>query len=481
LNTSAILCNAVAIAVLLIPAAGLGAPSERPINFTARGGESTAAFEGTFNVPENRADPRSRTLTLHYVRFPATGPKPGSPIVYLAGGPGGSGIGTARDRRFGHFARMREFGDVIAFDQRGTGASNDAPECISSRTIPSDEMISDAQDLSIRKAALSECLEFWRGKKIDVFGYTTSESAADLDALRAHLGAQKISLWGISYGTHLALAAVKQMGDRLDRIVLASVEGLDQTVKLPARTDAYFSRLQIAIDGQPKAKESLPDIAAMIRRVHARLDKTPLRITLPRAEGKDRVVVIQRRDLQQMAAAMVADPQIALNLLGVYAALDNGITAPLADVLKRHFDPDKPVSFEMMPWMMDLASSTGADRRKLILEQARTALLGSRLNDTFHFEGIVPRLDLGDDFRKAPVSKLPVLVLSGTLDGRTYIESQHEAVTGFPNRQLVTVRNGGHNVFESSPDVMHAVGDFMRGDNVDGREINAPLPDFWPW
>ena len=36
-------------------------------------------------------------------------------------------------------------------------------------------------------------------------------------------------------------------------------------------------------------------------------------------------------------------------------------------------------------------------------------------------------------------------------------------------------------MFESSPDVMKAVGDFMRGDNVDGREVDAPLPDFWPW
>ncbi len=475
-----LLRSALVVAVLAVPIPGACAPGERPITFTARGGE-TPAFEGTLQVPENRRDPRSRMLTLHYVRFPATGPKPGSPIVYLAGGPGGSGIGTARERRFGLFQQMREFGDVIAFDQRGTGASNDAPECVSSRTISADATISDAEDFAVRKAALIECLEFWRGKKIDVHGYTTPESVADLDALRAHLGARKISLWGISYGTHLALAAMKQMEARIDRVVLASVEGLDQTVKLPAETDAYFSRLQAAIGSQPKAREALPDIAAMIRRVHARVDQAPLRITLQSAEGKSRVVVVQRRDLQQLAAGMISDPQVAVNLLGIYAALDAGINAPLEDMLKRHFDPDKPVSYEMMPWMMDLASATGAAQRKLILEQAQTALLGSRLNDTFHYEGIVPRLDLGDEFRKNPAAKVPVLVLSGTLDGRTYLDSQLEAVSGLANRQLVTVRNGGHNVFESAPEVMIAVGEFMRGKNVDSREIQAPLPDFWPW
>ena len=465
--------------VLAMPKAGLCAPGERPITFTARGGE-TAAFEGSFQVPENRADPRSRKLTLHYVRFPATGPKSGAPIVYLAGGPGGSGIDTARNRRFALFEQMREFGDVIAFDQRGTGASGDAPECVSSKVIAPDVVISDAEDLAVRQAALTECLEFWRGRKIDIHGYTTLESAADLEALRTHLGTKKITLWGISYGTHLALAAMKTMGDRIDRVVLASVEGLDQTVKLPARTDDYFARLQAAIDGQAKARQNLPDIVAMIRRVHDRLDKTPLQITL-QAAGKNRVVIVHRRDMQQMAAGMIADPQVAANLLGLYSALDHGMNAPLADVLQRHVDPDKPVSYDMMPWMMDLASASGAGRRKLILDQAKSALLGVRLNDTFQYEGLVPRLDLGDEFRRNPVSKIPALVISGTLDGRTYLEEQLEAVAGLSQRQLVLVHNGGHNVFESSPDVMKAVREFMRGENVNGREIHAALPDFWPW
>ena len=38
---------------------------------------------------------------------------------------------------------MREFGDVIAFDQRGTGASNDLPNCVSSENISATTPISD--------------------------------------------------------------------------------------------------------------------------------------------------------------------------------------------------------------------------------------------------------------------------------------------------------------------------------------------------
>lgn len=120
---------------------------------------------------------------------------------------------------------------------------------------------------------------------MDLAGYTTIESARDLDALRAALGAEKVNLWGISYGTHLALAALKVMERRIDRLVLASVEGLDQTVKLPARTDRYFERIQQAIDRDPASKALYPDAVGLIRRVLVRLDSAPVRVTIPGEGG----------------------------------------------------------------------------------------------------------------------------------------------------------------------------------------------------
>src|SRR5690606_25292645 len=97
--------------------------SEKAIEFHSAAGETVAAFRGSLLVPENRSNPDSRLITLAYVRFPSTSPEPGAPIVYLAGGPGGSGIGTAAGSRFPLFVALREVADVIAFDQRGTGQS----------------------------------------------------------------------------------------------------------------------------------------------------------------------------------------------------------------------------------------------------------------------------------------------------------------------------------------------------------------------
>ncbi|GAA0465401.1 hypothetical protein GCM10009096_02470 [Parasphingorhabdus litoris] len=113
-----------------IAASAVSAPAgETPIVFESNAEDRVDAFSGTLQVKENHDDHSSRFMTLRYVRFPATGDAPGSPIVYLAGGPGSSGIATAKWRCFRVFMAMREFGDVIAFYQRGTGMSNDVPLC----------------------------------------------------------------------------------------------------------------------------------------------------------------------------------------------------------------------------------------------------------------------------------------------------------------------------------------------------------------
>lgn len=112
--------------------------SLEPYQFESRAGDIVDAERGEISVPENRANPQSRRISLELVRFPATTSSPGSPIVYLAGGPGGSGVDAARGPRFPLFMALREVGDVIALDQRGTGGSNEIPRCDAQRTYPLD-------------------------------------------------------------------------------------------------------------------------------------------------------------------------------------------------------------------------------------------------------------------------------------------------------------------------------------------------------
>jgi len=456
------------------------APQETAFTFKANSGEEAEAFRGEVFVPENRSNPKSRDIPLRYVRFAATGTNPGAPIIYLAGGPGGSGVATAKWRRFPLFMAMREFGDVIALEQRGAGESNDTSECISDTIIPVDAVLPKAELLSRLRQSAVQCRAFWKKEGVDLSGYTTVESVHDLDDLRVHLGAEKITLWGISYGSHLALAALKDMDDRINRVVIASAEGLDQTVKLPSRTDAYFDRLQAAIDAQPEARAAYPDVKALMRRVLAKLEANPVMLHLEGADGENIDYLLQKQTMQMMTSALISDPERVVMLLQLYTAADAGIYDPIAGLVKRFFlEPQPQVSWKAMSLAMDVASGIGDERLARVEREAKDALLGDLLNFPMpHLRGVFKDFELDDDFRKAPVSDVPTLLLTGTLDGRTYPKAQQEAVAGLTNVSTVIVQNAGHNLFMSSPEVTQTIQRFMRGEEIGDTTIELPLPNF---
>lgn len=445
-------------------------------------GQKVAAFAGSIQVPENRAKPNSRAIPLKYVRFPATGKQTGSPIIYLAGGPGGSGISTAQYPRFRFplFMALREFGDVIALDQRGTGASDITPECVSSQKLPMTSLLTDNDVETIYKNAAKECVAFWTQQGVDVWGYTTKESVRDLDDLRRHFKVDKITLWGISYGSHLALASLKYIPSHIDKLLIASAEGLDQTVKYPAQTDEYFERLQQAINQQPDAAKAYPDIKQLMRRVHAQLEKQPLAVSIPQKDGSHSELLFQRGHLQGLASAMIADPGRAVPiLLRLYQTLDQGITEVLLEMLQRGYINDDPISFKVMSFAMDIASGISPQRLELVNQQAKTSILGKALNFPMpQLNGVIEGLDLGEEFRAFPHSKVPTLLLTGTLDGRTYIQSQQEATQGLTNLTQVMVVNAGHNLFMASPQVTEVIKSFLRGEKITTSEIQVELAPF---
>ncbi|WP_291844680.1 alpha/beta fold hydrolase [Maricaulis sp.] len=454
-------------------------PVEEAITFTAQSGETVDAFRGELRVPENRSDPDSRMIAIRYLRFPATGEVAGPPIIYLAGGPGGSGSGTARGARFPLFMAMRQHGDVIAFDQRGTGLSDQPPACQSGAMSDDSVRRSDADIVAGYRSALEYCADFWAEAGVDLLGYTTAASVADLSDLREHLGGDRISLWGISYGSHLALAALNAIPDEIERVVIASAEGLDQTVKLPARTDAYFERLQAAIDSQPAAAALHPDLAGLMRRVHDQLEANPLLIELPQSDGSSLPFLLQRHHMQQFASGLIADPANAGMLPFLYRQVEAGDPTLITMLLSYFVTPGEGITLRAMPTAMDIASGVSAGRRALFEAQAETGLIGPYLNFPMpQLAGAIDGLDLGDGFRAGPTGDTPVLLLTGTLDGRTYPQAQVEAVAGLTNVSQVIVRNAGHNLFMTTPDVGEVMHEFMRGEAVTTTEIVIDLPDF---
>lgn len=444
-----------------------------PIRFKGWRDQETDAEQGFFDVPEDRRDPGSRRIRLSYVRFPSTAARPGPPIVYLAGGPGGTATGTATGPRFPIFQALREVADVIAFDQRGTGLSNPIPP----RPDPTGPLpvLTRAGITARVRDEFQKAWVDWTAAGVAIRGYNTAESADDIDDLRRHLGAETIDLWGISYGTHLALSVLKRHGDRVGRVALASLEGQDQTVKRPARLDAYLDRVDSLLDADPAARAAVPNLPALMRRVHERLEAEPARLTTM-VQGVPVELQLGGFAVQVMAGALIANPPTLAMLPGLYLALDAGMMSVL--------DPFLPqlagiVSISGMPEAMDLASGISPARLRLVEQEAKTAILGDALNFPMpHLLGAVPGVDLGEAFRAPMVIDTPALLVSGSLDGRTPLEEQAEVVAQFRHRSTVRVENAGHNVFEAHPDVQDLLVRFFRGEAVADTQLSLPPPVF---
>lgn len=445
-----------------------------PYTFTGPNGVKVEAERGAFEVFENRKDPNSRRIKIGFVRFKSTSANPGDPIVYLAGGPGGTGTGTAQGPRFPLFMALREVADVIAYDQRGTGFSTPTPFCRAEPAFDMSTPITRASLTAFYRAGLARCFDWWESQGIDIDAYTTIENAHDMEDLRRALGARRLNLWGISYGSHLGLAFMKYHGGSVNKAVLSGIEGLDQTVKRPALTDKMFMHVQELIDADPNAKAVYPDVAGMMRRVVARLNAQPATVTFtPQGASAPVTITFNGYALQLLASQSIADPPAIANVpLAVYAA-DKGSFEQVARQVYNF--RQQLAGFRGMPEAMDLASGATGARLALVTKEAETSLLADTLNFPMpHIMGVRPQIDVGDAFRAPFRSDIPALFISATLDGRTYPDEAAEEIRGFSNKRRLIVENGGHNIYEADQRVADAVLAFFKGKPTPERIEMAP-------
>ena len=155
-----------------------------PLTFTTDAGEVTEAERAVITVPAHHANPSGATIKLPVLRFKSTSARPGVPLIYLAGGPGNSGLSAAkRDQYFPGLTAFREIGDVIVFDQRGTGASEPSLVLEGRFEVASDEPIASPKSRAAFKATAEKAAQAMRDRGVDLSAYNTRESADDIEAI----------------------------------------------------------------------------------------------------------------------------------------------------------------------------------------------------------------------------------------------------------------------------------------------------------
>ena len=451
-----------------------GAVKLKPYTFENDKKEKVDTEFGTLLVPENRSNPQSNLIELAFVRFKSTAKNPGPPIVYLAGGPGGSGIFTAQGSRFPLFMALRDVADVIAFDQRGTGYSKPNLGCFERLSLPLD--VAPTREAAIKELRENSqgCISYWRDiQRVDLTGYNTNESADDLEDLRKALGANQISLWTISYGTHLAFATMRRHPKSIHRAILAGTEGPDHTYKLPSNIQRHLEDLAAVIKADPEVGKELPDFLGLMKSVFDRLDAQPETVEITDPQTKLKVKVIVNKFVMQYIVANNIGTTVTARFPALFYRASKGDFTNPAQVW---LNQSRSGIGSAMSYMMDCASGQTAARRERIAREAK----GTLLEDIFNFpfpdvceEWKAP--DLGDEFRAPLRSDVPVLFISGTLDARTPVSNAEEYRTGFPNSTHIIIEGAVHSdpLFLSSPKIKDGMMEFLRGQPVTNTKITA--------
>ncbi len=437
-------------------------------------GEPLEGELGRLVVPADRDDPSGGTIELAFVRFRSTSAEPGTPIVFLAGGPGASGIEACIGPATGRRSRLIDHADVIAIDQRGTGSSrpNLAEGADFSFALPLDRPTTRTALVDAYRASVERCVAHWSERGVDLADYHTAASADDVEAVCAALGLDKVVLWGSSYGSHLGLAVLRRHPERVARAVLSRVEGPDHTFKLPSTTQAHLEQLDALA-----SSESF-ELLGTVRALFAELEQEPAAVDFER-DGETLRVTVGPYDLAHWLAGSLG---LAFELAGVPAAL-RSMSAGDWTVLAEHALWLRRWGVESaMTLAMDCASGASPTRLARIAREAadEANLLGDAVNvpypDACAASGA---RDLGASFRSPFACDVPVLFVSGTLDARTPPSNVEDIRAGFSTHAHVVVENAGHEPLEVlSPEFLALLSAFLRGERIESTTIALPPPRF---
>lgn len=239
---------------------------------------------GYLVVPENREIPDGNQVRLHVAIFASkiVNPAP-DPVVYLEGGPGGDALETADLIFADSFAPFLTDRDFIMFDQRGTSYSEPSlrcPEVEEVALVAIQRDLTYEEELQITLSAFDQCRMRLQAEGVDITQYNSANSAADLNDLRIALGYDEWNLYGISYGTKLALTTMRDYPEGIRSVILDSAypQQVSLNTELPANTDRAFNTLFAGCANDAACNAAYPDLETRLFETAALLNENPITV-----------------------------------------------------------------------------------------------------------------------------------------------------------------------------------------------------------
>jgi pimeloyl-ACP methyl ester carboxylesterase len=420
-----------------------------------------AARCGRLTVPEKRARPNGRTISLSVAIIPAKSATPKSdPVVWIAGGPADDALTEIPWALGGELNNDR---DVIFMSQRGTYTAQPNLTCptVDRAAAETLDMPYDSRQAQrVIAEAHRKCRREVLAHGADPSAYNTIESAADLEDLRLALGIPKWNIYGISYGTDLTLTYMRLYPQGLrsaaiDGVFPPSTGGAASGWKGAEGIKALFA----ACAAQPACHRRYGDVDALFRRLVVQYERHPKTFTVevPGRAAPAKVMVSGGMLVQwvsspgtHLAAQVPAAldelahgrPERILKLWATSRLDESGVGIP-SNGLFNTISCSEWVPYETKEQVV-------AAGRKFFPEFPRSVLRNAPNNQFLHENcevWPVPRAP--QSVRDVVTSAIPTLVVNAQYDAQTAPSNGSLIARTLPNSVVVTVPNVAHVAFAS--------------------------------
>lgn len=437
---------------------------------------------GTFPVPEDRAHPERRTIELRVFAVRAAKQRSHSGALFLIeGGPGESTVEHLSDTELVPvYRRVAGDRDIVAVEERGVGQSHGltCPEP-KARTLQDDfaDLVDTARD----------CLPAAQSHA-SLDQYHSLSAIADLEAVRAALGYDKIDLWGLSHGTREAILYAERYPEHTRAVVLEAPFGPNQHMPsgLAEREDEVLRGTFADCAADHDCQAQYPDLEGDYHKALNAFAHGPVRVRVTDPYTKQPTTIpFSRGRFGETIRNMLYMIPTANRVPAVLHSAAAGDWTSLVLFSARSRIASEGFPFAM--WMSYVCTEdlpyvdvAGEHRR------TKDTLLGNfRVEQQKAACKIWPAGHLPEGWDAPKGSKVPMLFMTGSLDVITSPVLARKIAAPFPNAKVVEIAHGTHLLVGQPGEddcVLRIEAEFLENGSADGVDTScAAALSRGPW
>ena len=395
-----------------------------------------------WSVPLDRSAPDGEQIELFVARLNSTALEPAKDaLTIINGGPGGSSI----DLMVTYAAILRTFTrerDVIVVDQRGTGRS--APLTCEGLT-DSEEEVDPEDTVPLTEACLADL-------SYNPVHFTTSVAVDDLEALRVALGYDQLSIYGVSYGTRVAMEFMRTYPDSTRSVIIDGVVPPQQLLgtKIAIHSQQTLDAVLANCAEDGACNKAFPRLDANLSTLRQTLTTAPVPLTLyhPITGERTELELTYQHLMLWLRFSLYAPETSALIPLVIHEAATKQEYLPIAaNALRMLHNITTALTYGMHNAVVCTEDAPFYDGVEIDYDAMDASYIGRQMFDVLKTMCSVWPQGTRNAEIKAPLeSAVPTLVLSGELDPITPPAWGDKVMPGLSRAKHLVAPGQGHGV-----------------------------------